>query len=81
MMGRAGFGSMPALAGESVDRDFDLRLSHQPAVVDNSKQKASQHEADRHFDARSSCAVGGVAAPHLGAQPGEIEEPVTRARM
>jgi hypothetical protein len=38
-----------AVAAEPPDREVDLRLAHQPAVVHDPKQEAGEHKPDRRF--------------------------------
>ena len=45
--GMVGQGFVQAVTGEPADREIDLRLAHQPPVVDDAKQKAREHQAHR----------------------------------
>ena len=42
-----GQGLVQAIAAEPADREIDLRLPHQPPVVDDAEKEARQHQPDR----------------------------------
>src|SRR3954468_17489885 len=66
-----------AIADEPADRDIDLRLAHQLAVMHNAEQQARQHQPHGHFriDARPAI-LGTIKLRNLLTQPREIEDPV-----
>lgn len=70
-----------AVADEPADRDIHQRLPHQPAVVHDPEQKAGK-KAHRHLgiNARPTV-IGTVEVRYLLAQPIQIENAITRARM
>jgi hypothetical protein len=62
---------------EPADRQVDVRLAHELAVMNGAEQKAGEHQAHRCFriDARSAI-VGAVKLDDLCAQPAEIKHTV-----
>jgi hypothetical protein len=66
-----------AEAGEPPNGEVDLRLSHQPAVVDEPQQEARKHQPNRSFwlDPWSADSVG-VKFSDFIVQPGKIQHPV-----
>jgi hypothetical protein len=75
--GMIGQSFLQAVHGEPADRQIDLRLAHEPPVVDHAEQEARQHQPDRRLrrypwtpDARR------VECPNLGWKPGQIQHPI-----
>ena len=68
---------MEAITDKPPDRDVNLCLPHQPAVMYNSKQEAGKHQADSHFGINAGAAiVGAVELQHFAAKPGQIKHTV-----
>jgi hypothetical protein len=60
---------------QPADRNVDLRLAHQPTVMDHAEQKTGQHKPQCHLgiDARPSGTMRRVTRPHLRPKPTQIE--------
>ena len=74
---------MKAVADKPADRDVDLRFAHQPAIMNDAKEKSRKHEPDRDFwiDARPAV-LGAVAIGNCLTQPGQVKDPInTRKDM
>ena len=70
------------VAREPADGEVDLRLPHQPPVMDDAQQEARQHQAHRDLRVDAGpTVVGAVEVGDLVAQPAEVQDPVDRARM
>src|SRR5690554_5949545 len=68
---------MKAIANKPTDRDVDLRLPHEPAIVHDTEQETRKHQANGYFriDTRTAI-VGTVEVSDLRAQPGQVQHAV-----
>lgn len=58
--------------GKPADRQVDLRLAHQPAIMDNAEQKPGQHEAHRRLRINGGTTEARrVGLRHLLVQPAQ----------
>ena len=72
-----GQGLVQAIAAEPADRQIDLRLAHQPPVMDDAQKEAGQHEPHRNLgiDARTAD-LGVVQLGQLTSKPTQVEDPI-----
>ena len=65
------------VAGEPADRQVDLRLAHEPAIMDDPEQEAREHQPDRRLriDPRAPD-VRRIELGDLGRKPRQVEHPV-----
>lgn len=70
-------GLVQRVADEPADRQIDLRLAYQPSILNDPGKEASQHQAHSNLGIDTGASiVRATEAPHLGAKPPRIRNPV-----
>jgi hypothetical protein len=74
--GMIGQSFLQAIPGEPADREVDLRLAHEPPVVDDTEQETRQHQPDRRLRIDPRPSLGGVEFGNFRMQPLEVEHTI-----